>query len=338
MVSFRNVICLHLLAAAFGILCEIGAGSAFGEIYTWTDADGVVNFTDDPAHVPPRHRHGVTNDQNPSPPEMRDIVGCWSNEQNEFKTLNCVFKEDRTGMLVTAIGMTYPFRWRLLDDGTVEIAFSGEEAGPQRSGKVQAKERRIIHAAYNEQAEALQLRGEDKQVTTLYRVEDAAHKARKRSRFKLNPMYATKRLIFSDLTVYDTATALTWTRDGSLVPSGEVVTWSSAKRFIEDLNKQKFGGFNDWRLPTLKELQDFAHFGKGFYHETSPGINRKNWGVASAFNGMGFFDVRPFYYWTATTHSEYKGYPYCVSLVDGGDTYNEDHYTRHVWPVRGGRK
>ena len=327
------VLYITLLSFLFGSI----SSTAFSDTYNWTDNNGVVNFTDDPSRVPKRYRRNVPAETQKPAPAVSDIVGSWSNEQNEFKTLNCVFRQDQSGVLITAIGMAVPFRWQLLNGGTIEMMFT-EESGPTRSGKARAKESRVIRADYIKEAESIQIRGEDKTLTTLYRLEDAEYKAKKRSEFKQKRMYMTDRLVFSDLTVFDTVTGLIWTRDGSLVPNGEVLTFSYAKRFIEDLNKQKYGGYDDWRFPTLKELQDLARFGKGFYHESSPSANRKNWGVASVFNGMGFVDVKPFFYWTSTIHSEFKGYPYCVSLTDGSDTFNIDYYTRHVWPVRGGKK
>jgi len=307
------------------------------EMYSWTDDDGVVNFTDSPMNAPKDSRHVESADNEVQSAGSADIVGSWSNEKNEFKTLNCVIKPDHGGLCVTAVGIPLPFTWQLLDATTIEMAFSELDPPQVRSEKSRPKKSQIILADYSRETETIQMRGGGKDGTVLYRVEDADFKARKRKEFKRNKMYETDRFVFSELTVRDLNSGLTWTRDASLAQNGEVVAFGYAQRFVEDLNKQKYGGFSDWRLPTLKELQDFARFGKGFYHETSPKTNSKNWGVASVFNSMGFYGVKPFYYWTATIHPEYKQYPYCVSLTDGSDTYNIDYYTRHIWPVRGGR-
>jgi hypothetical protein len=35
--------------------------------------------------------------------------------------------------------------------------------------------------------------------------------------------------------------------------SPNYMAFSEAQKYIEDLNRQKFAGFNDWRLPTLEE-------------------------------------------------------------------------------------
>jgi hypothetical protein len=53
-----------------------------------------------------------------------------------------------------------------------------------------------------------------------------------------------------DGTVTDRATGLMWQQGGS----GDRFDFEEAKNYINQLNKEKFGGYNDWRLPTLEEL------------------------------------------------------------------------------------
>jgi len=45
--------------------------------------------------------------------------------------------------------------------------------------------------------------------------------------------------------------SLLWTRD---TVGDEPLTFKEAQAAIEKLNKEKFGGFSDWRLPTVEEL------------------------------------------------------------------------------------
>lgn len=49
--------------------------------------------------------------------------------------------------------------------------------------------------------------------------------------------------------VVDRATGLTWQQSGS----PDCLTYADAEKFIHDLRKQGFAGYNDWRLPTLEE-------------------------------------------------------------------------------------
>ena len=52
------------------------------------------------------------------------------------------------------------------------------------------------------------------------------------------------------LTVKDNVTGLTWQKsydDG-------IYYWAETQTLVDNLNKQNYGGYNDWRLPTIKEL------------------------------------------------------------------------------------
>ncbi len=67
------------------------------------------------------------------------------------------------------------------------------------------------------------------------------------------------------LTVHDAATGLTWQRspdtngDGSLTFSDKL-TLKQAQARPAALNVARFGGFSDWRLPTIKELYSLVTF------------------------------------------------------------------------------
>ncbi|RJP75626.1 MAG: DUF1566 domain-containing protein [Desulfobacteraceae bacterium] len=56
----------------------------------------------------------------------------------------------------------------------------------------------------------------------------------------------------------DNITGLTWevktVLDDSIHEKDKKFTWQEAALFVEDLNVKTFGGYNDWRLPTIKEL------------------------------------------------------------------------------------
>jgi hypothetical protein len=67
------------------------------------------------------------------------------------------------------------------------------------------------------------------------------------------------------LTVSDSVTGLTWQRspdlngDGALTASDKL-TWPQARARPAALNTASYGGFNDWRLPTIKELYSLIKF------------------------------------------------------------------------------
>ena len=55
--------------------------------------------------------------------------------------------------------------------------------------------------------------------------------------------------ISGDLIVIDHTTGLIWQQSGSDLP----LWYDEAKNYVVKLNRNKFAGFSDWRLPTLEE-------------------------------------------------------------------------------------
>ncbi len=49
--------------------------------------------------------------------------------------------------------------------------------------------------------------------------------------------------------IHDATTGLTWQQSGS----DSALTYAEAEKYIDRLNQERFGGFSDWRLPTLEE-------------------------------------------------------------------------------------
>jgi hypothetical protein len=53
-----------------------------------------------------------------------------------------------------------------------------------------------------------------------------------------------------DGTITDRATGLMWEKEGS----SSALNYRKAKKYVAKLNKKKFLGYNDWRMPTVEEL------------------------------------------------------------------------------------
>ncbi len=125
--------------------------------------------------------------------------------------------------------------------------------------------------------------------------------------------------------VRDNVTALVWevkTDDGSIHDKDNSYNWYGAQDvFIATLNGQNFGGHNDWRLPTVKELSSI--------------VNR-DW-HDPAINTTFFPNTRCSYYWSSTTVIGWSSLAWVADFCNGynGGCYELDYF--YLRAVRGGQ-
>ncbi len=114
----------------------------------------------------------------------------------------------------------------------------------------------------------------------------------------------------------DKQTGLVWARDGNI--AGKGMDWDNAMNWVGNL---QYGGYSDWRLPTIKELEAFI----------KPGGNHPSvW-----LNSHGFNKVQAEWYWSDTEYSYRNSWD--VDMGNGYVHYVSKSNTNYVWPVRGGR-
>lgn len=135
-----------------------------------------------------------------------------------------------------------------------------------------------------------------------------------------------ERFVFSDLTATDKSTGLVWTRDANIL--NKALTWNEALRFIKQLNGKKYAGYNDWRLPSDKEL------GVLFNYAMSVGV-RDEFDVF--FNRMGFNNVQRIPYWSSTTYPGINNFAYYAVMYNGNIVPGPKDSSHCVWPVRAGQ-
>lgn len=96
------------------------------------------------------------------------------------------------------------------------------------------------------------------------------------AQFQIHP--ASYTLSADGSTVRDNVTGLTWQRspdtsgDGSITASDKL-TFAQARAIPAKLNAAKFGGFDDWRLPTIKEQYSLFDARGTDPSPTSPGTS-----------------------------------------------------------------
>jgi len=101
----------------------------------------------------------------------------------------------------------------------------------------------------------------------------------------------------------DADNTYSWYDNNPATNGGDAGTQDNGKdtnSFINDLNGSNFGGYSDWRLPTLKELHTIVNY------ESSPTIN-------TAY----FPNTQPSFYWSSTASVGYDYRAWCVGFDDG---------------------
>lgn len=123
-----------------------------------------------------------------------------------------------------------------------------------------------------------------------------------------------------ELTYIDQQTGLMWARNGNIACIK--MDWQVAMEWVKKLN---YGGYSDWRLPTIEELGVFAE--------------RVNSPPYKWFNTNGFNSVQAEYYWAGTEAATTESGEECAWVVDMRSHLvlpSSNYDASCVWPVRGG--
>ena len=126
------------------------------------------------------------------------------------------------------------------------------------------------------------------------------------------------------LMVVNPVRALMWQRGGSgtVVQGGQ----QGAEQYVQSLNAKRYGGFDDWRLPTLEEAMSLMMPPDGGQPlQTSGGSAKVH--LASAFETAGAFFI-----WTSDQQAPGRGW--VVYYTEGACTTETVQYNAYVRAVR----
>ena len=141
------------------------------------------------------------------------------------------------------------------------------------------------------------------------------------------------RFDFSNLTIMDEQTNLMWTNKAGMT---DKVTWEGAMLFIKQLNKQKYAGYSNWRLPTKEELETLPNFAKG--------IGRGD-EIKAFFTKIGLKNTQAFIYYASSAEHDKEIFGYSegsdntpfgsvIIMSNGYRYYYDKNEIFDVWPVR----
>jgi len=135
-----------------------------------------------------------------------------------------------------------------------------------------------------------------------------------------------------DETIHDRLKTCFWhesnpeTNDGNV---GARVDGNGTEAFINTLNAQHFGGYSDWRMPTVKELDLLAI--RGMYRGSDTSMH------GPAIDTTWFPCTLPSCYWSSTTWADYTGYAWYVNFYRGGSDSDPKSSYKSVRAVRAGQ-
>jgi len=105
-----------------------------------------------------------------------------------------------------------------------------------------------------------------------------------------------------DGTISDNATSLMWAQDDS----GTGMNWEEALAYVQQMNAENYLGYNDWRLPNVKELQSLVDYSRSPDTTASAAIDPL-FNATSITNEAGQTDYA--FYWSSTTHANWTDQP-----------------------------
>ena len=125
---------------------------------------------------------------------------------------------------------------------------------------------------------------------------------------------------------HDADNTYTWYDSNPATNGGNAGGWGDGKNtenFIKALNDARYGGFRDWRMPTLKELTYIVNCSIPY-----PGPT-----ITTDY----FPNTVSFFYWSSTAGADDTNYAWGVPFYYGNVNLKDKGYSYYVRAVRGGQ-
>ncbi|MEI6577147.1 MAG: DUF1566 domain-containing protein [Bacteroidota bacterium] len=103
-----------------------------------------------------------------------------------------------------------------------------------------------------------------------------------------------------DQTISDTNTGLMWSKNDNWA----ALNWSDALTWVQTQNTTNYLGYNDWRMPDVKELQSIVNYSNSPDYNSLAAIDVNYFVCSPIVNENGQADFP--YYWSSSTHAPYN--------------------------------
>ncbi|MBI9075634.1 MAG: DUF1566 domain-containing protein [Desulfatibacillum sp.] len=129
--------------------------------------------------------------------------------------------------------------------------------------------------------------------------------------------WPSPRFTQSGQAVLDLLTGLSWTHNANCGPG--LVVWEEAFEAVARLNTSRLDGHNDWRVPTIRELESITDMGAH---------------TPALVQGRPYVNLRD-YYWSSSTVAHAMDHAWVLETGDGRITHRKKQEKAcHVWAVR----
>ena len=136
----------------------------------------------------------------------------------------------------------------------------------------------------------------------------------------------------SELTLTDNKSGLVWVLNANF--ADRQFSWSGAFNDLDlIINKQRYAGFSDWRVPTQYELLSLVELAR------SQGYDGKTpeRSIIAGLAAIGFQSVQDDPYWSSTENRYNAGEAWVVDMTAGMAAHADKSLYFNLWPVRSAR-